>query len=125
MLFRLTNVKTNRITHCGVLEFVADEGKVYLPYWMMRNLLLNDEGEMIRIESTSLPVAVFSKFQPQSVNFLDITTPKAVLENALRNFAGRLSRQVMSLRLIITTKCTNCVFLKHDLVMPSVSLNVT
>jgi ubiquitin fusion degradation protein 1 len=33
MLFKLTNVKTNRITHCGVLEFVADEGKVYLPYW--------------------------------------------------------------------------------------------
>lgn len=33
MLFKLTNVKTERITHCGVLEFVADEGKVYLPYW--------------------------------------------------------------------------------------------
>lgn len=33
MLFKLTNVKTNRITHSGVLEFVADEGKVYLPYW--------------------------------------------------------------------------------------------
>lgn len=34
MLFKLTNKKTNRITHCGVLEFVADEGKVYLPYWV-------------------------------------------------------------------------------------------
>ena len=33
MLFKLTNIRTNRITHCGVLEFVADEGKVYLPYW--------------------------------------------------------------------------------------------
>lgn len=36
MLFKLTNKKTNRITHCGVLEFVADEGKVYLPYWVSR-----------------------------------------------------------------------------------------
>ena len=97
MLFRLTNVKTNRITHCGVLEFVADEGKVYLPYWMMRNLLLNDEGEMIRIESTSLPVAVFSKFQPQSVDFLDITNPKAVLENALRNFACLTAGDVVAI----------------------------
>lgn len=34
MLFKLTNRKMNRITHCGVLEFVADEGKVYLPYWV-------------------------------------------------------------------------------------------
>jgi len=34
MLFKLTNKRTNRITHCGVLEFVADEGKVYLPYWV-------------------------------------------------------------------------------------------
>ena len=27
MLFKLTNKKTKRETHCGVLEFVADEGK--------------------------------------------------------------------------------------------------
>lgn len=35
MLFKLTNKKTNRITHSGVLEFTADEGKVYLPYWVI------------------------------------------------------------------------------------------
>lgn len=34
MLFKLSNEKTNRITHCGVLEFVADEGRVYLPCWV-------------------------------------------------------------------------------------------
>lgn len=34
MLFKLTNPKTSQITHCGVLEFVADEGKIYLPYWV-------------------------------------------------------------------------------------------
>ncbi|XP_054714580.1 ubiquitin recognition factor in ER-associated degradation protein 1-like [Uloborus diversus] len=86
MLFKLTNKKTNRVTHCGVLEFVADEGKVYLPYWMMRNLLL-EEGGILHVENATLPVASFSKFQPQSEDFLDITNPKAVLENALRNFA--------------------------------------
>jgi len=86
MLFKLTNNKKNRITHAGVLEFVADEGKVYLPYWMMRNLLL-DEGDLLQIENISLPVATFSKFQPQSIDFLDITNPKAVLENALRYFS--------------------------------------
>lgn len=35
MLFKLSNTQKNRITHAGVLEFVADEGKVYLPYWVI------------------------------------------------------------------------------------------
>jgi ubiquitin fusion degradation protein 1 len=86
MLFKLTNRDLDKVTHCGVLEFVADEGKCYMPYWMMRNLLL-EEGSVVKIESVSLPVATFSKFQPQSVDFLDITNPKAVLENELRSFA--------------------------------------
>ena len=34
MLFKLTNQNRNRMTHAGVLEFVADEGKIYLPYWV-------------------------------------------------------------------------------------------
>lgn len=86
MLFRLSNVKANRQTHCGVLEFVAEEGRAYLPYWMMNNLLL-EEGSVVHIENVSLSVASFAKFQPQSEDFLDITNPKAVLENALRGFA--------------------------------------
>lgn len=53
---------------------------------MMRNLLLG-EGDLVHIESQSLPVATFSKLEPQSVEFLDITNPKAVLENTMRNFA--------------------------------------
>ena len=36
------NPKKERISHTGVLEFIADEGKVYLPGWMMRNLLLGE-----------------------------------------------------------------------------------
>ncbi|XP_065842562.1 ubiquitin recognition factor in ER-associated degradation protein 1-like [Oscarella lobularis] len=86
MLFRLTNEPVCRTTHCGVLEFVAEEGRLYLPNWMMRNLFL-EEGGLIRLESTSLPIATYSKFRPQQVEFLEITDPKAVLENALRSFA--------------------------------------
>ncbi|XP_015599392.1 ubiquitin fusion degradation protein 1 homolog [Cephus cinctus] len=97
MLFKLTNRKTNRITHCGVLEFVADEGRVYLPYWMMHNLLL-EEGELLNIESASLPVATFSRFQPQSEDFLDITNPKAVLENGLRSFACLTRGDIIAIR---------------------------
>lgn len=96
MLFKLTNLQKDRITHCGVLEFVADEGKCYMPYWMMRNLLL-DEADFVKIESVSLPVATFSKFQPQSTDFLDITNPKAVLENELRSFACLTTGDVIAI----------------------------
>lgn len=39
MLFKITNGKRSRATHAGVLEFVADEGKIYIPYWASRRLL--------------------------------------------------------------------------------------
>ncbi|XP_034827629.1 ubiquitin fusion degradation protein 1 homolog isoform X1 [Maniola hyperantus] len=97
MIFKLTNKKTKRITHCGVLEFVADEGYVYLPHWMMANLVL-EEGALIQIESVSLPVATFSKFQPLSEDFLDITNPKAVLENCLRNFSCLTTGDVIAIK---------------------------
>jgi ubiquitin fusion degradation protein 1 len=53
---------------------------------MLDHLCIED-GELIQIKNVSLPLATFSKFQPQSVDFLDITNPKAVLELKLRYFA--------------------------------------
>jgi len=86
MLFKLSNRSKNRTTHCGVLEFIADEGRIYIPYWMMQNLMV-EEGGMVQVESADLPVATYSKFQPLSADFLDLTNPKAVLEMRLRHFA--------------------------------------
>jgi len=86
MMFRLSSRAHDRHTHCGVLEFVADEGRIYIPYWMMRNLLL-DEGDAVSVQVVTLPVATYSKFEPQSEDFLDISNPKAVLENSLRKFS--------------------------------------
>lgn len=62
------------------------ETSVALTYWftslfsflqMMQNLLL-EEGGLVQVESVNLQVATYSKFQPQSPDFLDITNPKAV-----------------------------------------------
>jgi ubiquitin fusion degradation protein 1 len=63
---------------------------------MMRNMLL-EEASLITVESVSLPVATFSKFQPQSSDFLDISNPKAVLENALRHFACLTTGDIISI----------------------------
>jgi len=86
MLFELRNTSSQQHSHAGVLEFIAEEGRVYLPYWMMQTLSLT-EGELIEVKNTSLPLGSFVKIQPQSPDFLDISDPKAVLENALRNFS--------------------------------------
>ncbi|XP_052073457.1 ubiquitin recognition factor in ER-associated degradation protein 1-like isoform X4 [Mytilus californianus] len=97
MQFKLRNNQQARHTHCGVLEFVANEGRIYIPNWMMRNLLLN-EGDLVEVENVSLKVATFTKFQPQSVDFLDIRYPEAVLGNMLRSFACLTKGDVISIK---------------------------
>ncbi|THH12517.1 hypothetical protein EW146_g7624 [Bondarzewia mesenterica] len=87
-MFKLRNpANPAASTHAGVLEFIAEEGVVHLPYWMMKTLRLN-EGDPIRITGTELPKGKFIKLQAQQVHFLEISDPKAVLEQALRNFSA-------------------------------------
>ncbi|KAK5937963.1 ubiquitin fusion degradation protein [Knufia obscura] len=86
MLFQLINGEEEKTAHAGVLEFVAEEGRVYLPQWLMAGLSL-EPGDLLQIKSTDLPPGRFVKLQPQSPSFLDISDPRAVLENAFRNFS--------------------------------------
>ena len=51
------------------------------------NVLALEPGDLIEIKSTDLPPGKFIKLQPQSPSFLDISDPRAVLENAFRNFS--------------------------------------
>lgn len=76
MLFKLTNLDLQRSTHCGVLEFSAEEGRCYIPFWMMQNLMLN-EGALITVRNVTLPKAKFVKFRAQSCDFLEISNPRA------------------------------------------------
>ncbi|KAF2181773.1 ubiquitin fusion degradation protein-like protein 1 [Zopfia rhizophila CBS 207.26] len=87
MLFELINgSKDGKKTHAGVLEFIAEEGKIYLPYWLMQTLEV-EPGDLLQVKSTDLPLGTFIKLQPQDPSFLEISDPKAVLENAFRNFS--------------------------------------
>jgi ubiquitin fusion degradation protein 1 len=49
---------------------------------MMRQLQL-EEGEIIKVVNVNLPRGKFVKIQPQSVDFLDITDPRAVCDLSL------------------------------------------
>ena len=86
MLFKAENRRNSKYTHCGVLEFIADEGSVYVPYWMMKMLGLS-EGDVLTLSNVSLPKGSYVKLQPHSTAFLDIANPRAVLERTLRNFS--------------------------------------
>lgn len=77
-MFKLRNPQNPAAsTHAGVLEFIAEEGVVHLPYWMMKTLRLN-EGDAVRITGTELSKGRFVKLQAQHVHFLEISDPKAV-----------------------------------------------
>ncbi|OAY67124.1 Ubiquitin fusion degradation protein, partial [Ananas comosus] len=86
MLFELRNAATQRVSHCGVLEFIAEEGMIYMPYWMMQNLLLQ-EGDIVLVKNATLPKGTYVKLQPHTKDFLDISNPKAILETTLRNYS--------------------------------------
>lgn len=46
-----------------------------------------EPGDLLQVRSTDLPPGSRIKLQPQSPSFLEISDPRAVLENAFRNFS--------------------------------------
>jgi len=99
MLFKLTNPDpvNQRVTHAGVLEFLAEEGKCYLPSWMMTQLGMT-EGAILTIDYVSLPKAVYAKFKPMSTDFLHVSNPRAMLEVELRKFACLTKNDVIAVQ---------------------------
>jgi ubiquitin fusion degradation protein 1 len=55
MLFELTNDALGKKTHCGVLEFSAEEGKCFMPFWMMQNMLVRLLTKLAEKEDTMQP----------------------------------------------------------------------
>ena len=85
IIFEISNINTKRKSHCGVMDFTADQGCAYLPRWMMENLALK-EGEKIQFSYCTLEKGNYVKLQPQTDDFLEISNPKAILEAKLRYF---------------------------------------
>eukprot|EP01134_Creolimax_fragrantissima_P007956 CFRG7956T1 len=96
VLFEVTSPASSRITHTGVLEFNADEGRMYMPSWMMNSMAV-EQGSLLTVKNVALKPGTFAKFEPQNVEFLDISNPRAVLENILRGFACLSEGDVIAL----------------------------
>jgi ubiquitin fusion degradation protein 1 len=53
MLFQIKHPSTERATHCGVLEFVADEGFIHMPSWVTTKIVLRTQS-MARVIANSV-----------------------------------------------------------------------
>ena len=97
MMFKINNPAAgSRSTHAGVQEFSAEEGRCYLPHWMMQNLLL-EEGSMIVVRNVQLLKAKFIKLRPHSETFLDLKNPRDMFEKILRNYSALTVGDVIKL----------------------------
>ncbi|VDO62144.1 unnamed protein product [Heligmosomoides polygyrus] len=67
------------------ITFWGDSSQ-FLQLQMMKQLRI-EEGAEVRVESVTLPSATYAKLKPQSLEFLNISNPRAVLEVELRKFA--------------------------------------
>lgn len=96
MVFEVKNTNSQKKSHCGIMDFTADEGCAYLPRWMMQNLNTTD-GEKIQFKCVFLEKGNYVKLQPQTNDFLEISNPKAVLEAKLRYFTCLTKSDVIAI----------------------------
>lgn len=85
VLFRILNIDLNIYTHCGVIDFTAEEEVCYLPTNMFNRLYLA-EGQMVNLRNVKLECGKFLKIQPHKTEFIEQPNPKVILENGLRNY---------------------------------------
>ncbi|XP_041994098.1 ubiquitin fusion degradation protein 1 homolog [Salvia splendens] len=85
-LFKIESFKSEKSSHCGVLEFCADEGFVYVPRWMMDNLGIG-EGEDVILRDAWAMMGTRMKLQPHEGAFLEVGDVRGALEGALRGFS--------------------------------------
>lgn len=98
MLFRVSSHDAVHSTHLGVLEFIAEEGRVYLPEWVYAKFQLSlGAMPLVLVQNVTIQLGTFVKIQPQSVNFLEITDPKAVLEKALNNYSALTVNDIIAI----------------------------
>ncbi|CAO2209025.1 unnamed protein product [Urochloa humidicola] len=87
MLFQIQNPAgaPELATHCGVLEFVADEGYIHMPGRLMARLGVQEKG-MVLVRSAKLPTATYVKLRPHTTDFIGVSHHKELLEYNFRKF---------------------------------------
>lgn len=82
LFFKLKNKSNEFYQVCGVHEFSAPPGVIHAPYYVMNTLGIR-EGETINIELVNPSEGSFIKIRPHKTEFIELTNPKAVMEQIL------------------------------------------
>lgn len=82
-IFKISRIDKSKFTHCGVLEFTAEEDSIIIPSWMFDQLEL-ENAERIRLVFKCIEYGTHLKLLPHSPNFLEVENPKLELENVLK-----------------------------------------
>lgn len=86
LFFKIEGFNSDKVSYCGVLDFTAEEGFVHLPSCMMRNLGLEVCDDVV-LRDASFSRGSYMKLRPHETAFVEVSDPKAVLEQALRGYA--------------------------------------
>eukprot|EP01083_Nonionella_stella_P040060 108928_1 len=87
MMFEVSNPQNpEKKIHVGVMEFSAREGTCFIPYWVMKNVDLED-GSLVTLKNIQLPKGRFIQLQPHLTRFTELSDPHAVLERQLRQYS--------------------------------------
>lgn len=98
ILFRISNSLLNIYTHCGVLEFTAENDICYLPSNMFDQLCL-EEGQRVTIRAIILLPGTFIQLKPHEAEFLTLPNLQILLEYTLRSYFCLTEGDTISLQL--------------------------
>lgn len=86
LIFEISSSAKGTKTFAGMLEFEAPEGQVIVPHWLM-NALVVSPGETLKVRTVALPKGKLVKFRPVEAEFVELSNPRAVLTEALKNYS--------------------------------------
>lgn len=95
--FKIEGYNSDKTSHCGVLEFCADEGCIHMPRGMMKSLSI-EEGDRVILRDAVLSKGNYMKLQPHRAAFVELPHLKPVLEAALRGFSCLSSGDTIAVR---------------------------
>lgn len=67
-----------------------------MPYWMMENLML-EEGAEVTVTNVTLKKGTYVELQPHETTFIDLSNPKAILENELTNYSCLMKGETINI----------------------------
>lgn len=110
-LFEITNPKNKKKIYASVLEFIAPDGMIFMPDWMI-HFIDAKAADNVTIKNVQLPMGKYAKLKPVNYEeFNKLTNARDLLESKLRSFATLMKGATIS----VNHSGTDFIFVVVDL----------